>query len=70
MLLFITDLAGCPFHGLGLGDCDFLDGATVIILVPDGEGFEPPIPIFLFCKVYCFDVEVYCSLVGITKCGC
>lgn len=25
LLLFIADLAGSPFHGLGLGDGDFLD---------------------------------------------
>lgn len=31
MLLFIAYLAGCPFHGLGLGDCDFLDGSTAFV---------------------------------------
>ena len=30
-LLFIAYLARCPFHGLGLSDCDFLDGSAAFV---------------------------------------
>ena len=31
MLLFIANLAGCPFHGLCLGDGDSLDGGRAVV---------------------------------------
>ncbi len=31
LLLVIADLAGSPFHGLSLGDCDLLDGTRTFV---------------------------------------
>lgn len=31
LLLFVADLAWCPFHGLSLGDCNFLDASATFV---------------------------------------
>ena len=31
MLLFIANTTSGPFHGLGLGDCDLLDGTRTFV---------------------------------------
>ena len=31
LLLFVADLAWCPFHGLSLGDSDLFDGSATFV---------------------------------------